>query len=193
MPIEFFDLPQGTPSVTPVATSTGYCSASDVASLNKARTLGVGQNPTVTDVNGYIEMTAGEIDAILVGKGYQVPVNTASYPEAEGILGWANATGAWAMMEQASPNSPNIDRARAAWDAAKKMLADAKFVMNLPMDDTRADPRGPWVTSHPTGRTFDPTATRDIYHNNPADPYFARGMRFKVEPVDHDAKTHFHW
>lgn len=184
MPVQFFELPagQGSPVVTQVATITGYCTASDVASLNKARQIGQGNNPTLTDVNGYIEMTAGQIDAILVNKGYSVPVNTASNPEAEGLLSWVNATAAWKMMEEASPNSPNIDRAARAADAAMKMLADAQFVMDLPMNQARAEPRGPWITFTPTERVFDPQDAeigfRNSGCNDPSLPLFSRSMRF---------------
>lgn len=166
-----------------------YATPSDVASLNKARVFGVGNNPTVTDVTGYCTMVAGTIDSVLLSKGYSVPVNTASYPEAAGLLQWINATGAWVMMEEASPNSVNVDRAKAAYDAAIKMLSDAKFVMDLPMNTARADVRAPWVTFQPTGQTYDPTfggggnaAGGDGISggggNNPANPFFSRQLRF---------------
>ena len=188
-PVEFFEIPQGVPSLVPAATGTAYCSASDVASLNKARTIGAGNNPTVSDIDGYILMCAGQIDGILTNKGYAVPVNTASYPETAGLLGWANATGAWAMMEEASPDSPNIDRARQAWEQAKKMLSDATTVFDLPLNQARSEPRGPWITLQPTGQVYDPglTSVGGQYgdgmggpagQNSPQNPYFSRQMRF---------------
>lgn len=167
-----------------------YCTASDVASLNRARVIGVGQGqPGLADVQTYIDMTAGEIDAILVFKGYTVPVNVASWPEAGALLRIANAKGGVAMMEEAAPQSPNLDRFQKAWDAAKEMLADAKFVMNADMDVERSEPRGPWSTLTPSGRTFDPT-NGGLYGfkgdglssypagNNPRDPFFSRQQRF---------------
>ena len=180
--IEFFEQPQGVPSVTQYTPGYGYCTPSDVASLNRARAaaIGVGNNPTFQDLQGYILMTAGEIDAILTNKGYTVPVNSASYPAAGALLNMVNAKGAYAMMEEASPSSQNLDRALAAWEAAKKMLADAKFVLDAPQDMARSEPRGPWVTTQPTGRVYDPTfGKRESGHSdNPRDPYFSRQQQF---------------
>jgi len=181
MPIEFFEIPQGAPSIAQAQFGVGYCTPSDVAAMNKARIIGQGQNPTLTDVDTYILMAAGQLDAILVNKGYDVPVNTASYPETAGLLAWANATGAWQLMEEASPNSPNIDRAQAAFDAAKKMLADAKFVMELPMEQARSEPRGPWLTFRPTGATYDPMLDELHYSsptNDPRNSYFSRQQQY---------------
>lgn len=198
MPIEFFDLPQGTPSSTPVdgttgTTIVGYCGASDVASLNKPRAVAwnTPQNVTTSDVNGYIIMIAGQIDAVLVNKGYSVPVNTASFPEVEGLLAYVNAQGAAYMVEEASPHVEpgSADRVKAAFDAAMAMLESASFTLNVPVDVQRSEPRGPFITYTPPGRTFDPTAGGGQFsgdgisrgggcHGNPADPFFTRGMRF---------------
>lgn len=195
MPIYFGELPQGTPSVSPVDASqivqAGYCSASDVASLNKARAAAWGLNnmPNTTDVNGYIEMVAGQIDAVLLSKGYAVPVNTGSFPEAEGLLAYVNAQGAAYMVEEASPNSPNIDRVKAAFDAAMVMLESASFVLDVPVEEGRAQVRAPFVTFQPDSRTFDPYE-RDTEFGFNGDgisaipgghrgrPFFSRGMRF---------------
>lgn len=127
-----------------------YCTPSDVQVLNRARPMGVGSNqPTASDVATMIDMVGGEIDQILVAKGYQVPVVTASSPEAAAYLRSINAKGAWAMWEASSPNSPNVDRATRAWDEARQALIAAREVMDVPKDMTRAGPRGPGVTSPP--------------------------------------------
>lgn len=175
--IEFFEQPQGTPSQTTFTPAYGYCTPSDVASLNKPRAaaIGVGGNPTLTDIQGYIVMTAGEIDAILTSKGYQVPVNSASSPAAGALLNSLNAKGAYALMEEASPNSPNLDRARQAWEAAMKMLSDANFTLDAAMNLERSEPRGPWVTTQPSGRTYDPMFGGRC---NRQDPYFSRSQRY---------------
>jgi hypothetical protein len=91
-----------------------------------------------------------------------------------------NVTGAWAMTEDAAPVSQNKDRAAKAWEAAKKMLSDSTFVLNAPMDTDRSEPRGPWVTSFPSGRVFDPTFGRHEggYRGNPRDPFFSRSQQF---------------
>jgi len=190
--IQFQDLPQGTPSVTPVSTGTAYCSASDVASLNKprAQSWGLAGNVTVTDVDGYIVMVAGQIDALLSKQGYSVPVNTASFPEAEGMLAYVNATGANYMVEKASPatgGGQTIDRAKAAFDAAMQMLSSANFAFDIPVNKARAEPRGPWITYQPTGEIYDPQLKNiggypgdgiSGYDGNPADPFFSRQMTF---------------
>lgn len=156
MAIEFFDIPQGSPSTNPVSQATGYCSASTVASLNTARVPGQGNNPTITDIDGYIIMVAGQIDAVLSRNGYEVPVNTASVPEAEGFLAWVNATGAAWMVEEASPNSPNLDRSKAAFDAAMDMLENSKFAIAVPADTARAQVRAPFLTWNPPEGVYDP-------------------------------------
>lgn len=195
MPVTFQELPVAIPSVSPVATSqtiqAGYCGPSDVASLNKARAQawGLENMPTVGDVNGYIMMVAGQIDAVLLSKGYAVPVNTGSYPEVEGLLAYVNAQGAAYMVEEASPNSPNIDRVKAAYDAAMDMLTAAQFALDVPIEEARAQVRAPFVTFDPPTRTFDPQEHDTEWGFNgdgisgipgprKGAPFFARGMRF---------------
>lgn len=195
MTVEFFDLPSGSPSINPVVASpaVAYCTPSDVASLNKPRAAawGLANNVTVTDVDGYILMVAGQIDGILSKQGYSVPVNTASFPEAEGLLCYVNATGAAAMVEEASPHvdgGQSIARVKAAYDAALQMLSEAKFAFELPVNEQRSEPRAPWITFHPTGEVYDPQLQKiggfagdgisAGCQGNPANPYFSRQMRF---------------
>lgn len=190
MPVEFFELPQSTPSDTPVSTGTGYCTPSDVASLNKSRagSWGTNNTPSIVDVNGYIMMIAGQIDATLTTRGIETPVNTASWPEAEGLLAGVNAWGAAWMVEEASPSSPNIDRVKAAYDAAMAMLENAKWSIDVPSDVQRAEVRAPFLTYQPPEGVYDPTL--DAIGGQSGDgisrgglngrrlPYFSRGLRF---------------
>lgn len=191
MPVEFFELPSVSgASVTPVSTGTGYCTASDVASLNKIRSAawGTGGNPNLNDVEGYILMIAGQIDASLIARGVAVPINTASFPEAEGLLAGVNAWGAAWMVEEASQVSENVDRVKAAYDAALAMLQTAKLIVDTPSDQQRAQVRAPFITYQPPEGVFDPT--REATGGWSGDgispggtnsrrlPYFARGMRF---------------
>lgn len=190
MPAEFFELPQGTPSQTPVSTGAGYCTPSDVASLNKTRAAAWGLNNevNVSDVDGYIMMIAGQIDAALTNRGVEVPVNTASFPEAEMLLAGVNAWGAAWMVEEASPTSQNIDRVKAAYDAAMAMLEGAKWTIDVPVDVQRAEVRAPLLTYQPPTGVFDPTLegiggfTGDGIsaggQNSRRLPYFSRGLRF---------------
>lgn len=194
MPLEFFELPQGAPSVNVVdttSTAVAYCTASDVASLNMARAqgLGVAGQPTLANIQGYIVMVAGAMDAIMLNKGYQVPVSAASFPEVAGFLSWVNAQGAAWMWEVSSPapNTAEIDRLRQAYDSAVQMLTDGKFAMDIPSEKSRAGVRAPFITYQPTGRYYDPTLPYGRGDgisgaNAPGgcrrDPYFTRNIHF---------------
>ncbi len=190
MPVQFFEVPQDTPSTTQFEPGVGYCTVTDVQALNFARSIGVGSNPGVQQVGIYIQMVSGEVDAILAQKGYQVPINSASSPVSGALLNSISAKGAWAMMESSSPNSLNLDRAKAAYDEALKLLSDAKFTLpDAPRNMAISKPRAPWITTHPTGQVFDPSLaaangqlgdgiSNPTSSNNPANPYFSRQMIF---------------
>lgn len=159
-----------------------YATASDVAARNKALVLGVGQNPTVSDVTGFIDQVATELDAILLNKGYTVPVDPAN-TEAYSFMGALNILGALVLTGEAAPTTPPaLDRWRQDWERAKERLEQAKTVLDAPQDTQRIEARGPWLTSHPTGQTYDPLD--DIVFgvqsacNNPANPYFSRQQQF---------------
>ena len=193
MAIEFFELPQGTPSVAPASTGFGYCTGSDVASLNKpqAAAWNTANNVTTTDVNGYIMMIAGQIDAVLVNKGYQVPVNTASSPEVAGLLAGVNAQGAAWLALAASPqvNPDQITRAKVAYDMAMAALEAAQFTLDVPVNNQRAQVRAPYVTFQPPQDTFDPQLSDTGWGysgdgissgltNLPQNPFFSRSARY---------------
>ena len=157
-----------------------YCSVLDVQARSANRPVTASSVPNIGQVQQFIQDAAGEINGILVQKGYLVPIVSASNPDAFATLHSLNVTGGWALMEASAPTSPNKDMAQKAWEAAKKMLSDAKFVLNAPMDMNRSEARGPWVTSHPNGRTFDPLMGRHEggHRGNPRNPYFTREMQF---------------
>ena len=187
-PQQYWELPLDSPSSTTIGFGAGYCTVFDVQAMNFARSIGVGSNPGASQVNIYIQMVAGQINSVLTRLGYQTPVNSASYPVAGALLNSINATGAWWMMESAAPNSLNLDRAKAAFDAAMVMLEDGKYALDVPLNVDRSEPRGPWQTLTPTGNIYDPTTAginnrgNGIVGNdgfsNPADPYFSRSMEF---------------
>ena len=193
MAIEFSELAQGTPSVLATPTGTGYCSASDVASLNKPRAVAwnTAGNVTTTDVDGYIMMIQGQIDAVLVNKGYSVPVNTASFPEVAGLLAGVNAQGAAWLAEAASPqvNPDQVTRAKLAYDMAMAALEAAQFTLDIPVDNDRAQVRAPYVTYQPQQCTFDPQLHDTGWGyggdgispgltNLPQYPFFSKSQRF---------------
>lgn len=165
-----------------------YCTPSDAASVNKARIIGQGNNPTASDVAGYCAMISGEIDAILTTRGYVVPVSVASNPEAAGFLQSVAVKGVVWMMEQAVPTNKDArDSAKIAYDAAIKMLSDAKFSFDSPSETERSQVRAPFITFQPEPGTFDPTLQAIGGHrgdgisgrrNNPQLPMFSRGMQF---------------
>ena len=158
-----------------------YCSVFDVQSRNAARPVTASSTPNLAQVQQFVIDAAAELNAILINKQYAVPIYSASSPNAFAVLHSMNVTGGWAKMEQSAPTSPNVDRASVAWEKAKEMLADAKFVLSdAPQDMSRAEPRGPWVTAQPTGHHFDPMFS-DGYggrDSNRRDPYMTRNMRF---------------
>lgn len=161
----------------------GYCTPSDVSALNKAMVIGVGQNPTFADLQTYIDLSAGEIDAILLEKGWEVPVNTASWPEAGALLRTINARGGQALMEESAPASRNIDRAQKAWEDAKQMLSSSTFTIDADIEPRRAQVRGPYVTYRPSSRVYRPERHEDGYGDGDgcgdrALPYFNRGIEF---------------
>jgi hypothetical protein len=179
-------VPTPVPYPPPAMSNQGYCSIAQVQARNAARTLSATSQPNVAQVQQFILDTAAELDAILINKGYVVPVSPA-YPEAFSLMSGLNAIGAWYMMENSAGVSPNLDRARSAWEEAKGTLERAQTVMDAPKNQDRAGPRAPWLTWQPSGEYFDPFAvslsltggtTHGGAHSNPANPYFTRGQQY---------------
>lgn len=142
-----------------------YATVPDVESLNRARKLGVGNNqPTSEDVEGYLGMVAGEIDAILINKGYAVPVQEAS-TTAWALLRGINAKGALVLLEKASPVAPNVDRTEKEYEIQLDKLRSADFSLDAPTVTERSRPRGPGLTV-PRPGTLE------------SEPFFSRKMRF---------------
>jgi hypothetical protein len=145
--------------------TTTYASVADVQSLVPVRKFGQGSNPSGTDVQLYLELVEAEVHAILVQKGYAVPVaetNTAAFA----LLRRICALGAVAQVEASAGNGPNIDRTRITYEAEKSRLEDAHFVMNAPKDEERAKPRGPGVTTVPL--------PEDVETGEGVEPFFKR-------------------
>lgn len=163
----------------PIPSELLYCDLADVLAREPMQTVTASTNPSISDVQGYIADACAQLNGILVNKGYEIPIVGASNPDAFALLHSLAVNGAWAQFAAAAPSSPNKDRAAAAWTAAQKMLGDAQFVLNAPQDIERTEPRGPWLTSFPTGETFDPMYGRHFgRHGNPKNPYFSRTQRF---------------
>lgn len=120
-----------------------YALVADVEALNRARKLGAGATmPTADDVALYLELAQGEIDGILVNKGYQLPIpQTATV--ARSLLRDLNAKGALMRLEKASPSAPNVDRVEKEYDTGLEKLADSSYTLPIPLETERARPRGP--------------------------------------------------
>lgn len=141
----------------------GYSSVDDVQARNRARVISPTSVPCASDVAVYLAMTAGEINALLTQKGYQLPVPTAA-AAAWDYLRNINSLGAWSLMEQAAQSSPHVKQAVDSYQQALKMLADADTVLDIPRVDTVTMPRGPGFTTPHVGQV--------------QKPYFRRNMRF---------------
>lgn len=138
-----------------------YASVQDVEALNRARQYNVGKNPTTEDLIMYLEVTTGEINTILINKGYELPIpgtSTASLQLLRGIC----AKGALMQAEKASPTAPNVDRVEKEYNAQLDMLRDAEFSLDAPQAHERARPRGPGLTvPKPTGLESEPFFQRE--------------------------------
>src|SRR4051794_8470002 len=121
-----------------------YATISHVKARNPQRVYTATSKPSVDDVTSFLEQTAGILDGILTGRGFQLPVPTAA-TSALALLEHYNALGAWAEVERAAPGgkSPNADPADKLWADAQKMLRDGLVEpVGLVRDVTRTSPRG---------------------------------------------------
>lgn len=141
-----------------------YATPEDVEALNRARQYGVGKNPTKEDLVMYLEVTAGEINTILLNKGYELPIPAAA-ANALQILRGINAKGALMQAEKASPSAPNVDRVEKEYNEQLAMLRDAEFSLDAPQAHERARPRGPGLTV-PVSTSIESA------------PFFRRGQEF---------------
>ena len=156
--------------------NTGYVSVADVQALVPPRRFGQGTNPSNADVALYAELVEAEVNAILVQKGYAIPVVQAEAPQAFSYLRRVTLQGTVAQIEVSAGNGPAIDRTRAVYDKSLERLEKAKTVLDAPKDEQRAMPRGPGVTTV--------NIPEDQEEGEGREPFFKRssltegGMRF---------------
>ena len=74
-----------------------YCTITDIQTLNSDRTYDTNSHPTATQVSSQIDLIAAELDAILAGRNYTVPVTTPAW--LVNILKTINAYGAASLIE----------------------------------------------------------------------------------------------
>ena len=100
-----------------------YATIADVQRRVRPRQFTGSSNPTLEDVTAFLDDAAAELDGILLGRGYVLPVRPQA-TVALGVLRRANAIGAWAMVEQAAPTGKEgqADRAQQEWAAVQRGL-----------------------------------------------------------------------
>lgn len=128
-----------------------YATIGDVQARNRARPITATSVPNASDVGAFLDMSAGDIDALLTQQNYQLPVPTGAIA-ALSYLRSVNSLGAWAMTEQSAQSSIHARDATAAYERALRMLADAQVVLDIPRVDAVAMPRGPGVSSPHVGQ-----------------------------------------
>lgn len=160
-----------------------YATLADVIALNSARVYSATSHPATSAVGQFIDQQAAAIDAILLEKGYTLPVPTTA-SSALLMLQHINAVGAWSLSESGAERSPYRDLALTMWQASIDMLKAQSTVLDIPKSGDRASPRGPGVSrpAGPCDQPFDPVANVQFDHfGNPIDngsPLFTRAQQF---------------
>lgn len=141
-----------------------YASIEDVLARNRQRTFTATSVPNASDVHGFLRQTAGELEALLIQKGYNLPIATTAVRAWEYLRG-LNALGAHVLVEQSAPTTrrEQLEAARLMWKDGLRMLAAAESVLDIPRQISRSGARGPGVTPAPA---------------QAATAYFTRDMRF---------------
>jgi phage gp36-like protein len=130
-----------------------YATIADVTALNRERTIGASTIPNTTDVAQFLEDCAGQIDSVLLGAGYQLPVdapNVGGASSAWAVLKSANAAGGHYRTEWAAQASDKRTEAEDMWQSALKMLKATQ--LDIPTNDAESLPRGP--TADTVGTPF---------------------------------------
>jgi hypothetical protein len=122
-----------------------YGNASAVHRLNTNRSFTGSSNPTLTEVEGFLDFTAAEIDGILRARGFLVPVPTTATGALQ-LLAHGNALGAAMMVEQGAQTSDRREDARILWRDFKRMLESSDLGLESGTEDPdRGTPR--WASN----------------------------------------------
>jgi hypothetical protein len=121
-----------------------YCTATQVMARDTGRTYTASSRPNPDQVADFVIAAAGEIDALLRGRGYQLPIPTTA-TSALSYLAGGNIFGAAAFIEQSAPGgAPNRrDDAIAMWERWKKALTDPLMDLDAPKNTSRSRTRSP--------------------------------------------------
>lgn len=98
-----------------------YATLSHVAALAAKRVFTATSVPSATQVVMFLEHAQAEVDGILAGDGYAVPVGTGA-PVSLKLLERIVTLGAWAQVERSAQASTDAKEALAMWEAARKEL-----------------------------------------------------------------------
>lgn len=130
-----------------------YATIADVQALNAKRQFTQSGDVTIADVENYLTQTAGEIDGILRGQGYSLPIPTTAV-ETLTTLRQFNAYGGHFHAEHAAPVSKHVERAEKLWKSALCSLRDGKLELDAPRDMAESHARAGFAAS--------PMFTRDL-------------------------------
>lgn len=100
---------------------TIYATLSHVSALAAKRAFTATSVPSASQVAMFLEHTQAEVDGILAGDGYAVPIATTATVSLK-LLERIVALGAWAQVEDSSQVSTNAKDVMAKWDAARVEL-----------------------------------------------------------------------
>lgn len=118
-----------------------YATVADVETYNAIRTFTPSSRPSLDDVERFLSETAAVLDGLLAARGYGLPVPTTATAALE-LLEHYNAVGAWALTEQAAPQSDMREAAERAWQNAQRMLRDGLIEPpGLTVDTATMSPR----------------------------------------------------
>jgi hypothetical protein len=140
-----------------------YCTITDVRGLNPTRSYGASTTPTETQVTTYIDNIAGEIDAIINGRGYTVPVTAPTALVT--FLKQTNALGAAALAESAMfPEPQGMGASTHGTDLWKKYQDALKWLRegDLPSEGSGGEADIPFSFAEQNiGTTSEPEETHD--------------------------------
>ena len=118
-----------------------YADLADVSALALGRTFTGSSRPNASHVADYLDKTAIELDAILRGQGYGIPIATTATAALK-LLEHGNALGAAAMVEAAAPNPHTSDQhARKLWEEFKLGLKKGYLELDADKDVAQSAPR----------------------------------------------------
>ncbi len=118
----------------------GYATVVDVTRLAQGRVFTATSKPDEADVIAWIESTSAELDGILRGRGYSLPIATAA-TSALALLSLYNAQGAACLVEQSAPTPSRQKDACKLWCEIKKALTAGTIELEAPKDASNSAPR----------------------------------------------------